>query len=263
MITHYNFEERWDSDYERALALHDVLEVQATGGEVDEQEYQYLRSHFYGDSYLRGFLPDFVTRCRTLSQFWTYIKSNFKTYAERRTYLRDEFSPLLNSLEIDERTPLDNLVSDGLESFDSENVQRRWQLALDRRESDPEGAITAARTLLETVCKYILDKRGVEYNDNNIELAQLYKAATKELNLAPEQHQEEIFKQILGGCSNVVHGLGSLRNRLGDAHGKGERRVKPSARHAKLAVNLSGAMALFLVETFEYCSPNNKHVGDS
>lgn len=28
---------------------------------------------------------------------------------------------------------------------------------------DPEGAITAARTLLETVCKHILDERGVDY----------------------------------------------------------------------------------------------------
>ncbi len=72
----------------------------------------------------------------------------------------------------------------------------------------------------------------------------------KELNLSPSQHTEDIFKQILGGCSGIVNGLGSLRNRLGDAHGKGKANIKPAPRHAELAVNLSGTMALFLMETF-------------
>lgn len=50
---------------------------------------------------------------------------------------------------------------------------------------------------------------------------------------------------------SVVKGLGAMRNRLGDAHGKGSTAYRPSPRHAVLAVNLSGAMAMYLVETFE------------
>ena len=65
-----------------------------------------------------------------------------------------------------------------------------------------------------------------------------------------------MFKQILGGCSGIINGLGSLRNKLGDAHGKGEIKIKPAPRHAELAVNLSGAMALYLIETFN--STKNK-----
>ena len=70
------------------------------------------------------------------------------------------------------------------------------------------------------------------------------------MNLSPDQHTEQVFKQILGGCSSIVNGLGSLRNSLGDAHGKGIGHVRPSSRHARLAVNLSGSMALFLAETY-------------
>jgi hypothetical protein len=66
------------------------------------------------------------------------------------------------------------------------------------------------------------------------------------------QHTEPIFKQILGGCTSVVEGLGALRNRLSDSHGKGLKRVKPDTRHAELAVNLAGSMATFLVETWEH-----------
>ncbi|WP_175241125.1 abortive infection family protein, partial [Burkholderia cenocepacia] len=73
---------------------------------------------------------------------------------------------------------------------------------------------------------------------------------SKALNLAPSQHTEGIFKQILGGCQSVVEGLGALRNRLSDAHGTGRRAIKPAPRHAELAVNLSGALALYLLETF-------------
>ena len=69
--------------------------------------------------------------------------------------------------------------------------------------------------------------------------------------MSPDQHNEKLFKQILDGCSGIVSGLGSLRNSLGDAHGQGKRPVKPAPRYAELAVNLAGAVALFLVTTFE------------
>ncbi len=81
-------------------------------------------------------------------------------------------------------------------------------------------------------------------------MSELYKTLSKELNLSADQHTENIFKQILGGCSAVVNGLGTLRNKLGDAHGTNSSSIKPSPRHAELAVNLSGSMALFLINTW-------------
>ena len=57
--------------------------------------------------------------------------------------------------------------------------------------------------------------------------------------------------QLLGSCQSVVESLGALRNKLGDAHGGGPKKAKPAARHAELAVNLSGSMCTFLVATWE------------
>lgn len=48
----------------------------------------------------------------------------------------------------------------------------------------------------------------------------------------------------------LVNGIGTLLNRLSDSHGRGGMPVKPSPRHASLAVNLAGGVATFLVETF-------------
>ncbi len=73
----------------------------------------------------------------------------------------------------------------------------------------------------------------------------------KLLRLAPDDHTEQVFKQILGACQSVVESLGALRNKLGDAHSLGPLRARPSPRHAALAVTLSGGMATFLVETWQ------------
>jgi hypothetical protein len=132
--------------------------------------------------------------------------------------------------------------------YDEAHVQAAWSKALERRATDPDGAITMARTLLESVCKHILDDFGEQYDDK-AELPKLYKQVADKMNLSPALHAEQVFKQVLGGCTAVVEGLGAMRNRLGDSHGGGKARVRPAARHAELAVNLAGAMAAFLIST--------------
>jgi hypothetical protein len=62
--------------------------------------------------------------------------------------------------------------------------------ALERRSDDPEGAITSARTLLETVCKHILDEGGIKYDDD-ADLPKLYRVTADVLDLAPSQQSED------------------------------------------------------------------------
>ncbi|WP_162932471.1 abortive infection family protein [Solimonas sp. K1W22B-7] len=146
--------------------------------------------------------------------------------------------------------PADELISQALISFDGVGVNEAWRKALGRRAEDPEGAITAAKTLLETVCKHILDELNVTYGEAD-DLPKLYASAATQLKLSPDQHSEKVFKTILGNCQSVVGNLAGLRNKLGDSHGQGKRYVRPQSRHAELAVNLAGSMAMFLVSTFE------------
>jgi len=155
----------------------------------------------------------------------------------------------LSMLESESNNPLDTVVSITIAENADAYIKEQWDKALERRATDPEGAITTARTLVEATCKYILDSLGVIFGDD-IELPKLYSLTANQLNLAPKNHNEEIFKQILSGCQSVINGLGSLRNKMGDAHGKGLRYVKPHERHAKLAVNLAGTLSSFLIETF-------------
>jgi hypothetical protein len=95
-----------------------------------------------------------------------------------------------------EHHPADELISEVLASFDEAGVHEAWQKALERRSSDPEGAITSAKTLLETVCKHILEDCGSTYGENE-DLPKLYHLAAEHLNLAPSQHTEAVFKVFL------------------------------------------------------------------
>jgi hypothetical protein len=77
-------------------------------------------------------------------------------------------------------TPSDATASAILSRVDAEHVRDVWQKALDRRTADPEGAITAARSLLETVCKFILGEEHVTYSDTT-DLPGLYQLTANKL----------------------------------------------------------------------------------
>ncbi|HZP39230.1 MAG TPA: abortive infection family protein [Methylomirabilota bacterium] len=231
-------------------ALQNLLVSHATGGGGDYGDYEELRRELLNNPLTGTGLPRFVHTCRNLAQFWQFIKFRLRSYAERREYIWEEFRPLIESVEARTNAPLLPSDQQVLSRLSPESVQTVWQRALERRISDPEGAITSARGLLETVCKHILDDLAVRYDDA-ADLPKLYRLTSESLNIAPSQHTAQVFKQILGGCTSVVEGLAALRNRLGDAHGGGRSRVRPAPRHAQLAVNLAGSMTSFLVATWE------------
>jgi hypothetical protein len=229
--------------------LQNGLIAHATDGKFGDAEYQEIRLILMRDPTLLPWVPEVVRQNSDIGQFWGFIKYEYATYRERRRSIWDAFRPLIDYIESEDRSPGVAPITAALKKFDPENVHAVWQKALDRRHVDPEGAITAARTLLETTCKHILDTLLIEYPDDG-DLPKLWSLTAEQLNLTPNQHQQQVFKAILGNVQAVVNQLAAVRNRVGDAHGHGRRAVKPRPRHAELAVNLAGTMAAFLVATF-------------
>jgi hypothetical protein len=86
-------------------------------------------------------------------------------------------------------------INEELRILNSESIMVIWQKAISRKDNDPEGAITIARTLLESGLKRIVDELKIYYS-MNLDLHELYKLVPNELHLSPEQHDEKLFKQI-------------------------------------------------------------------
>jgi hypothetical protein len=123
--------------------------------------------------------------------------------------------------------------------------------------TDPAGAIASAKELVETMYKLILDKRGVDYG--NDDLPKLYKKVAGELALTKESVPDsakgsEAAHRILASLTTTVYGLAELRNQIGRGHG----RSTPSPaleRHARLAFNTAVALTEFLYDTLQDREP--------
>ncbi len=117
-------------------------------------------------------------------------------------------------------------------------------------DSDYDGAITNARSLVEAVLYEIEGRLDTGRPGYDGDLPKLYKRVQKLLNLDPEKSDiAESLKMVLRGLANVVSGLAPLRNKMGDAH---VRTYKPERHHAKLAVNSAKTLTDFLIDTLEY-----------
>ena len=113
-----------------------------------------------------------------------YIKNVSPHWEPRRKHVRDAFTPLFEHFEGGASAPVDPVASGVLTAFDADGVQAVWFKALGRRHSDAEGAITSARTLLETVCKRVLNEANESYDDA-ADLPALYKQVAKKIFVSP------------------------------------------------------------------------------
>lgn len=127
-------------------------------------------------------------------------------------------------------------------------------------EGDYSGAITNARSLVESVLIGIekeFDPQAPEYDGN---LQGLYKRVQKRLHLEPDRKDiSDSLRQILSGLVSVVGGLAAVRNKMGDAHATSYR---PSRHHAKLAVHTAVTLSDFLFEAKNYQQARKTPVPD-
>lgn len=138
--------------------------------------------------------------------------------------------------------------------LDYASVEADLQRALDQAEADPEDAITSACSIVESVCKCILDEMGQKYPAKQ-DIRGLVTEISKHLKLSPGRDDLPTewaadIRQILGGLASVTGGIGALRTHAGDAHGRGKKRVLADARIARLAIHAASTISLFFIETW-------------
>jgi hypothetical protein len=95
--------------FEKVESLQNLLMSRATGGESHGAQYKMLRIELMNDSLLRDKLPRFLKTCFDLNQFWNFIKHEFGSYRERREFLRNEFRPILEMIEMKDKNILKSI----------------------------------------------------------------------------------------------------------------------------------------------------------
>ncbi|SDE96811.1 abortive infection family protein [Phytopseudomonas seleniipraecipitans] len=144
-----------------------------------------------------------------------------------------------------EPTPADEALAELLDRTPSYSIREKWEKALHRRITDPSGAITAARSLLETTLKWIIEQRGGKAIESNKELF------SRAIDALGVEVKGKPIEKTIEGLSSIIWGIGDMRNKHGDAHGAASSSIPPTKSEAGFCVNLAGAAALYLLEEFE------------
>ena len=219
---------------------------------------------------------------RVLRALWDHKKTEVRDGFERRlalSHLSDdeellevqmsldaredsEFEALVSAIENRDEDEAIDAASILAKEFNLDTVRTDIERARNFVQDDPEDAITAACSLLESLCRSILIELDKELpKDKSIQ--PLYRRVAKVLNLSAgrEDIASLVFddvRKVLSGLSTLVEGIGALRTHAGDAHGKNKGTKRVDARIARLAVNSASGVAVFLIETWERAYPERK-----
>ena len=137
-------------------------------------------------------------------------------------------------------------------SFDLPGLHVEIDRLAHAAEDDPSLAVGTAKEMVETICKTILEDRGVPSRGED--LPQLVRAVAKELALLPENIPDhakgsEVIRRMLSNLNQVSQGIAELRNLYGTGHGHDGRFIGLKPRHARLAVGAAATLGTFLLET--------------
>lgn len=128
----------------------------------------------------------------------------------------------------------------------------RLLLALDE---DAELAIGTAKEFVETVCKTILEEKGLPV-DPGWDFPKLVRGTMKELKLVPDHVSAttkgaDAIHKLLMNLASVANGMAEVRNLYGTGHGKSATTRGLQPRHARLAIGAASTLAVFLFETYQ------------
>ncbi|ETJ98058.1 abortive infection protein, C-terminal domain protein [Propionimicrobium sp. BV2F7] len=125
---------------------------------------------------------------------------------------------------------------------------------LRRSQDDPAAVIGAAKELIESTAKVILNElnKTVEPKAKfNVLVKQVQAALGLDPSTVSGVDGEQSTKRILGGASSIAFGLNELRNAgHGTGHGPATARVGLHPRHARLAVNAAALWCELILETY-------------
>lgn len=132
--------------------------------------------------------------------------------------------------------------------------REKWMVALSRIGTEPSAAITAGRTMLETVLKTIITERRYVAKTNG-DVGELLKQAQDILDFNKGKRQGE--HQILKGLASVVSGICNISNDAGDRHGIIMGKSINDPFIAQLVINSAGVIAIALIELHLLTSLDN------
>jgi hypothetical protein len=147
-------------------------------------------------------------------------------------------------------------LADFLRAGDFASVEAEFERAIGQLERDPHAAITAACSIIEATCKTYIETFALEMPANQT-VTPLWRTVQSHLGLNLEPTLRDDQKRILQGLASIVDGVGAFRTHIGSAHGRGVSPPSLEVSEARLAVNASHSLVIFIMERWHSAQTPN------
>ncbi|PWM86024.1 MAG: abortive phage infection protein [Subdoligranulum sp.] len=116
-----------------------------------------------------------------------------------------------------------------------------------------DSAVTKARTLLEEVFCYVIEKKGEAPSESG-DIGKLYNQVKQLYNMHQSKDMDKRINGLLSGLEKILSAIAEMRNKGSDSHGVGAKRINIADHHARLFVNSAMTMADFVLAVSEKAS---------
>lgn len=154
-------------------------------------------------------------------------------------------------------SPAARTLVDFLKAGDFGSIEAEFDRAVSQLERDPYAAITAASSIIEALCKIYIETFALEMPSKQT-VTPLWRAVQMHLGLNIDPTLEEDQKRILQGLASIVDGIGAYRTHIGSAHGRGVMPPTIQVSEARLAVNASHTLVIFIMERWHAAQTPNQ-----
>ncbi|WP_371538432.1 abortive infection family protein [Streptomyces sp. NBC_00466] len=153
-----------------------------------------------------------------------------------------------------QQSPISLIGRDLSDLHDSSGIVAELERIRRDLTTDPQGAIGAAKQLIEATAKTALQELGVavaKKPDVPILVAMVHKELRLDAASAPEGPDgSKAIKKILSGAVNIAVGVAELRNQgFGSGHGQASVPSGLGIRHARLTVNAAVTWCELILDT--------------
>jgi hypothetical protein len=200
---------------------------------------------------------------------WDEITSNKKTFQDSLNQVQEDIVVKLKSVSNDFESIqgfLGGMLDSNLDFIEQNLATTNHSVTYDRVlaefrnarieiDDKPEDSLTLARSSLESLFKHYLEDQQISYAEDET-LSSQFKKVKQALLLNGKEATDQALKEMLGSLTQLVKAIGTLRNREGSAHGRGQKHISVGPPEARLAVCSAGIVAAYLLSKI---SETQKH----
>lgn len=142
---------------------------------------------------------------------------------------------------------LTKTLEERFKSGDFSSIEVEFERAVQNISTDPQAAITAASSIIESALKVYIEKYELDM-PKRLDVMGLWDVVRPDLNLNSDGILANDQQKILKGLTTAMEGVGCFRSHIGSAHGRGNTPPSIIEAETRLAVNVSHTIVIFVMD---------------